>query len=134
MVICTWCVQENNNNYQLVSLPFGQWDNYALWGRILHCSISIVPPILNIYCLQIIYLFQVHKYDKTEVCEYTFICPLKSKEKGCFFCTRRKKFLYAYKNNLHRDADKSSSRTNIVLIVMFAFLWLIFYDKSLVWV
>ena len=65
-----------------------------------------------------IHFYHVHKYDKVYVCEYTFICPLKSEAKGLFFSTRTKKFLYAYKKYFLREAEIFSSRTNIVFIAM----------------
>ena len=46
---------------------------------------------------------------------------LKNRWKRVVFFVRVEKKLYAYKNNLHRDADNFSSRANIAFIATFAY-------------
>ena len=59
----------------------------------------------------------LYKYDKLAIYEYASVCPLKSLRNGRFFCARRKKFLYAYKIILYRDADNFSSRANFCFLM-----------------
>ena len=69
------------------------------------------------------------KYDKSCVHEYTLYCPLKTRRKRHFFCTRRKNFLYAYKIIFRREAKYFFSREKFHFLVIHDFSCLEIYDK-----
>ena len=90
-----------------------------------NCRKSIIVPILAFLCV----LKSLGKYDKSCMHEYTRYCPLKTRRKRHFFCTRRKKFLYAYKIIFRREAKYFFSREKFHFLVIHDFSCPEIYDK-----